>query len=138
MRGPRRTGQAGAAGREVLVGDAAGYNNPIIGEGLALAMRDVRVLAELLLDGAEWSPARLRPYAEERGERLRRLRFVAALFADLFTTFGPEGAARRSRFFTRLRNPNDPAHMIPLTIRAGPDAAPAWAFTEEYRAEMLA
>jgi 2-polyprenyl-6-methoxyphenol hydroxylase-like FAD-dependent oxidoreductase len=122
----------------VLVGDAAGYNNPIIGAGLALALRDVRVLAELLLTESDWSTARLMPYAEERHERLRRLRFVAAIVAELFTRFGPEGAARRGRFFARLRDPNDPAHLMLLAFRAGPEKAPAWAFTEEYRAELLA
>ncbi len=121
-----------------LIGDAAGYNNPIIGEGLALALRDVRVLAELLLTEVDWSTERLMPYAEERGERLRRLRFVAAIFATLFTTFTPEGMARRARFFGRLRNPEDPAQIVVLTIRAGPERAPAWVFTEEFRDELLA
>jgi 2-polyprenyl-6-methoxyphenol hydroxylase-like FAD-dependent oxidoreductase len=121
----------------VLIGDAAGYNNPIIGQGLALALRDVRMLSELVLDDGDWSLSRLMPYAEERRERLRRLRFIAALFAGLFATFGPEGAARRARFFSRLRDPNDLANVILLSMRAGPERAPAWAFTEAFRAELL-
>src|SRR5262245_52795541 len=30
----------------VLIGDAGGYNGPIIGQGLSLALRDVRLLSE--------------------------------------------------------------------------------------------
>jgi 2-polyprenyl-6-methoxyphenol hydroxylase-like FAD-dependent oxidoreductase len=120
----------------VLIGDAAGYNNPIIGQGLSLAMRDVRVLSSILLSEQEWSPARLQPYADERGERLRRARFAAAFFATIFATFGPEGAARRATFFDRLRNPHDPSHMILLAIRAGFEQAPAWIFTEGFRTDL--
>jgi hypothetical protein len=35
----------------VLIGDAAGYNDPIGGQGLAIALRDVRVVRDLLLGG---------------------------------------------------------------------------------------
>ena len=54
----------------VLIGDAAGYDGPNIGQGLSLALRDTRILSELLLSESDWSPARLRPYAEERRERM--------------------------------------------------------------------
>jgi hypothetical protein len=60
------------------------------------------------------------------------------VFAALFATFGPEGTARRARFFARLRNPDDPAHTFLRALRDGPEQAPAWAFTEEFRAELLA
>ena len=45
----------------VLIGDAAGHNDPIIGQGLSISMRDARTVRDLVLDGA-------------RTGRLRRLR----------------------------------------------------------------
>ena len=41
----------------VLIGDAAGWNDPIIGQGLAVALRDVRVVTDILRAGPDWSPA---------------------------------------------------------------------------------
>ena len=40
----------------VLIGDAAGYNDPIIGQGLSIAMRDARIVRDLILDGARDRP----------------------------------------------------------------------------------
>src|SRR2546430_7630426 len=57
----------------VLVGDAAGYVNPLIGQGLASAFRDVRVLAELLLAERRWDPSSLEPYRAEHAERFARV-----------------------------------------------------------------
>lgn len=68
----------------VLVGDAGGYNSPIIGQGLALAVCDARVLAELLLGSDDWTPGGLEPYSRARTERLRRVRFAAQLWALLW------------------------------------------------------
>ena len=38
----------------VLVGDAAGHNDPIIGQGLSIALRDVRFVSEIILAG-QWN-----------------------------------------------------------------------------------
>ena len=57
----------------VLIGDAAGHNDPIIGEGLSISIRDARSVRDLVVDGAR-KPADFAPYAEERVERMRRLR----------------------------------------------------------------
>jgi 2-polyprenyl-6-methoxyphenol hydroxylase-like FAD-dependent oxidoreductase len=54
----------------VLIGDAAGYSDPHIGQGFSVALRDVRVLSELLKASGDWPPLALRPYAEERAETL--------------------------------------------------------------------
>jgi 2-polyprenyl-6-methoxyphenol hydroxylase-like FAD-dependent oxidoreductase len=121
----------------VLIGDAAGHNNPIIGQGLSLALRDARVLSELLLAAPDWSPEQLTPYAAERAERLRRLRFTAALHAAIYTCFGWPGAERRLRLFARLQNPKDPAQMFVAPPLIGPHRSPEWAFTEEFRAQIL-
>jgi 2-polyprenyl-6-methoxyphenol hydroxylase-like FAD-dependent oxidoreductase len=105
-----------------LIGDAAGYNGPITGQGLSLELRDVRVLAELLLAENDWSAARLLPYAEER-----RARFVAELFAQIRTTLGALGADRRRRFFERLREPDGPVRQVLAAVHLGPERLPEWA-----------
>ena len=58
----------------VLLGDAGGYDDPVTGQGLSLAMRDVRQLSGLLLTSGDWTVAALRQYGEQRAERLRRMR----------------------------------------------------------------
>ena len=39
----------------VFVGDAAGWSNPLIGQGLSVAMRDARVLTDTLLAEEHWT-----------------------------------------------------------------------------------
>jgi menaquinone-9 beta-reductase len=121
----------------VLVGDAAGYNDPNIGQGLSLAMRDVRVLSELLLGSNDWSPSALRPYADERHERLRRQRRVAATYAALFSTFSQQGKARRHRFLDRIRAGDADAQLALRSIIVGPHRLPVDVFTDEFHNALL-
>jgi 2-polyprenyl-6-methoxyphenol hydroxylase-like FAD-dependent oxidoreductase len=117
----------------VLVGDAAGWNDPIIGQGLSITYRDVRMVSDIL-KAADWAPEAFAPYAEERMERLRRLRFAASLTSALEAEFGPKAAARRKRWHEdkdmALR-----AHTA--AVMAGPDVLPPEVFTPEYRAMVL-
>jgi menaquinone-9 beta-reductase len=120
----------------VLVGDAAGWNDPIVGLGLSITYRDVRMVSDLLLGSGDWSPAALRPYAEERAERMRRLRFAASIQAALDMEFGPQARERRRRHFER--SAGDPSlGLHGLAVMAGPEAAPAEYFTEQSRARVL-
>jgi 2-polyprenyl-6-methoxyphenol hydroxylase-like FAD-dependent oxidoreductase len=120
----------------VLIGDAGGYNDPIIGEGLSLALRDVRLLSEILLREQEWAPAHLKRYGERRRESFRRMRMVAALRAALSAQFGPEAAARRAHFRDRVReDPN--LGIVSVVTHLGPDRAPAWVFDETIRVSLL-
>lgn len=120
----------------VLIGDAGGYNGPIIGQGLSLALRDVRLLSEILLEEREWAPPRLERYGERRREGLRRMRIVAALRAALSAQFGPEAAARRAHFRDRAReDPN--LGIVAVVTHVGPDRAPAWVFDETILASVL-
>ncbi len=48
----------------MLIGDAAGWNDPIIGQGLSIALRDARIIAEILRAAADWSLDAFAPYAE--------------------------------------------------------------------------
>jgi 2-polyprenyl-6-methoxyphenol hydroxylase-like FAD-dependent oxidoreductase len=113
----------------VLVGDAAGYNDPITGQGLSITLRDVRLVRDLLL--AEGLGTRgLAPYAEERRERMRRLRFAAAMNSRLAAEFGDEARARREAIFARQQQ--DPTlGMSLMAAFMGPDALPAEAFSQQ-------
>lgn len=121
----------------VLVGDAAGHNDPIIGQGLSIALRDVRLVRDVLLAEQEWTPARFAPYVEERAERMRRLRYSAELLSVVEAEFGPAARARRAR--ARARMAADPMMLAPkLAAFIGPELLPAEAFTPEARSALLA
>jgi 2-polyprenyl-6-methoxyphenol hydroxylase-like FAD-dependent oxidoreductase len=112
-----------------LIGDAAGHSDPHIGQGLSVALRDVRVLSELLLAGEDWSPAALRPYAEERAERMRRLRFCNALMTTLRGEFGPDARERRRRA-RALMQAEPELGLWRRGYLAGPESVPVSAFDE--------
>jgi 2-polyprenyl-6-methoxyphenol hydroxylase-like FAD-dependent oxidoreductase len=79
-------------------------NDPIIGQGLSTTLRDVRMVRDALLETSDWTDSALfEPYAEERRERMRRLRFVARFVTELFARFGDEAEERRKRALTRIR-----------------------------------
>ncbi|HYW22709.1 MAG TPA: FAD-dependent monooxygenase [Terriglobales bacterium] len=111
-----------------LIGDAAGYNNPLIGQGLSLALRDVRVLSEILLGGSDWSPPALRPYAVERAVRMRRVRVVASAFAGLVAQYTPDTPGRRRAFRERIATDRTLAAPM-MAMYAGPETAPPEAFS---------
>lgn len=120
----------------VLIGDAAGYNDPIVGQGLSITLRDVRLLRDALVAGKDWSAAALAPYAEERTERMRRLRFAATLTSALECEYGPAASTRRAAYQQRLRA--DPTLGVALfAVLAGPDVLPAEVFTDATRERVL-
>lgn len=120
----------------VLVGDSAGWNDPILGLGLSITYRDVRIVSDILKAGEDWSPAAFAPYAEERAERMRRLRFSAQLQSALDMEFTPEASARRRSFHDRAAL--DPMlKMHSLAVMAGPESAPPEIFTDAHRARVL-
>ena len=113
-----------------LVGDAAGWSNPVTAQGLAISLRDARILAETLLSGPDWTPRGLAGYGEERLTRMARLRFASAL-TDLLTGFGmPDRAARRSRMLELLRRRPELGAALDA-VHAGPWAAPAQTYTPD-------
>ncbi|MGC1677537.1 MAG: FAD-dependent monooxygenase [Candidatus Binataceae bacterium] len=113
----------------VLIGDAAGHNDPIIGQGLSITYRDVRIVRDLMLENQNWSPEIFRPYAEERRERMRRLRLTASTLSILYVEFGPAALARRIRV-RRERARNAFPDLAPAAF-VGPELLPAELFSEE-------
>ncbi|HEY6578018.1 MAG TPA: NAD(P)/FAD-dependent oxidoreductase [Rhizomicrobium sp.] len=123
-------------GGAVLIGDAAGWTDPLSGCGLSSAYRDARVVSEILLASDDWSAGAFAPYAEERNERLRRLRFITEIESTLTCDFEDLGRARRRQFFERLPlEPTLASHLI--ANLAGPEAVPADIYTSAHRAYVL-
>jgi 2-polyprenyl-6-methoxyphenol hydroxylase-like FAD-dependent oxidoreductase len=113
-----------------LVGDAAGWSNPVTAQGLAISLRDARILAEALLEVPDWTPGGLSGYADERRTRMARLRFASAL-TDLLTGFGmPDRAARRGRMLKLLRRRPELGAALDA-VHAGPWAAASEAYTPD-------
>ncbi len=119
----------------VLIGDAAGHNDPIIGQGLSIALRDVRLVSEIILAG-ERKHESFRPYVEERLERMRRLRITARLAVTLRSEFGEAARLRRRRAGKRMRIDKMLTPM-PASI-VGPERLPAAAFDQATIDALLA
>ena len=120
----------------VLVGDAAGHNDPIIGQGLSIALRDVRLVSEILRDAkAAGREPDFRPYVEERAERMRRLRITARVATTLRVEFSQEARERRARVGKRVAA----GQLGPLPASLiGPERLPAEAFLSETIEKLLA
>jgi 2-polyprenyl-6-methoxyphenol hydroxylase-like FAD-dependent oxidoreductase len=113
----------------VLIGDAAGHNDPIIGQGLSITLTDVRIVSEALLANDKWTPEIFAAYADERRERMRRLRFSAHVSSILMNEFGAEAQARRESVGERAAT--DPTLRLPqLTAIIGPYAVPDFVFED--------
>jgi len=121
----------------VLIGDAAGWNDPIIGQGLSIALRDVRIVADILRSTEDWRPGSFAEYGEERRERMRRLLVAARLATDIRATFSPHGAARRRTYSTLMAT--DPVLAGPLLApQLGPEQLPAESFGKSNIDRILA
>lgn len=116
----------------VLVGDAAGHNCPTLGQGVSIALRDVRQVLDAWRADGGWSDPAFEEYARERQERMRRLRFSAQLFSALRVEFGPEARARRRRAFARIASDARLARPF-LAAQRGPYSVPEDAFTPQAR-----
>ena len=120
----------------VLIGDAAGHNDPIIGQGLSIALRDVRLVSEVLGEAkAAGHEPDFRPYVQERAERMRRLRITAQVATTLRVEFGSEARERRARVGRRVAA----GQLGPLPASLiGPERLPAEAFLPETIEKLLA
>jgi 2-polyprenyl-6-methoxyphenol hydroxylase-like FAD-dependent oxidoreductase len=120
----------------VLVADAAGYSNPIVGQGLSIAMRDARTVRDVLR-GRDWSEAAFDDYATERRERMRRLRFIANTVAIAEAEDADNREARRAKW-GELSTTDERAFLVMLGAFAGPEVVPAEAFADELHAAVRA
>jgi 2-polyprenyl-6-methoxyphenol hydroxylase-like FAD-dependent oxidoreductase len=121
----------------VLIGDAAGWSDPLIGQGLSVAMRDVRLVSDALVGGDDWSRDAFREYVEERAERMRRLRYAARITTRVQCDSSAGALDRRRTIVQRLES--EPRFGLARAISAlGPEKGPAESFTEETMEELLA
>lgn len=121
----------------VAIGDAAGHNDPIIGQGLSISHRDVRVVTDILKSSSDWSPRAFAPYAEERKERMRRLRLAARFTSARDCEFDARATTRRHVLHAKMMQ--DPVVTgLSLAAIVGPENVPAEAFSEEALAAALA
>lgn len=104
----------------VLIGDAAGANDPTQGQGLSLVFRDVRTLRDLLAGDAETAPQR---FAEARRSYYHVLRTHAAWAAPLLTETGDAADALREQV-KRAREADPVADGYGAIFALGPDGLP--------------
>ena len=115
----------------VLIGDAAGANDPSQGQGISLAFRDARELRDLLLT-RDWQAA-IEEFARRRPSWYEPLRAYAIWAGPLFTDTGPEADTARAR--ARRAAERDPWRCGYGAINAlGPEGLPV---TESARRRFL-
>jgi 2-polyprenyl-6-methoxyphenol hydroxylase-like FAD-dependent oxidoreductase len=107
----------------VLVGDAAGHNDPIIGQGLSIALRDARMVRDVILAGGR-DRSDFAAYGQERSSRMERLRLIADVIAVVYAEDADNRAARRTHFNEKMAT-MDP-NLFPLIVGAfaGPETIP--------------
>jgi menaquinone-9 beta-reductase len=107
----------------VLIGDAAGYNDPIIGQGLSIALRDARIVRDLILDGPPES-ATFAPYGQERASRMERVRFIADVLAVAQAEDADNRSARRAMMTEKMAAMDPEIFPLLLGAFAGPETIP--------------
>lgn len=112
-----------AAGRVVLIGDAAGQSDPSIGCGPSVAMRDARMVRDLVLDGATCAEE-FAEYGAARAELLRRLRLIARVMISSVVEPGADRADRRARFRDAMAERDPEVFPLVLGLFTGPDTIP--------------
>ncbi|MGH2535040.1 MAG: FAD-dependent oxidoreductase [Thermomicrobiales bacterium] len=103
----------------VLIGDAAGANDPSVGQGLSLVFRDVRELRDLLLGERDW-PAAIEEFARRRATYFAVLRAFAMWVGVLAIESGSVADARRARV-ERARKSDPTAGGFAMIFSRGPD-----------------
>lgn len=101
----------------VLVGDAAGISDPTWGMGVALLLRDARILSDELLGTDDWHRAGAR-YAAQRDEYFEAIRLVENWQTELLLTPGAERDLRRQH---AARQWSDDPARVPDLLGLGPE-----------------
>ena len=100
-----------------LIGDAAAAADPTWGQGLSLAVRDVRVLRDQLLRHENWDEAG-NAYAEEHDRYYRVTHTMESWMTKILMETGPEADARRERALPQWREDRT---RHPDVFFSGPD-----------------
>jgi menaquinone-9 beta-reductase len=106
----------------VLIGDAAGFNDPIVGQGLSLTMADVRDVARVILVAGR-TPDDFQDYVARRQDRHAKQRIAARTSAEMLCAFGDDAAQRRLRALPLLAT-DELIGLVVGVLFAGPDILP--------------
>lgn len=120
----------------VLIGDAAGYTDPISGQGLSVTFRDARMVRDILLNHKEWNEQIFQSYGDARRELGRRISHVTRFAADLFVRNDYDSLAARARALQRLGEKPEFGAFVAATY-IGAEQLPAEAFTDEFRTAIF-
>lgn len=124
----------------VLIGDAAGRNDPILGQGQSVTHRDVRLVRDALLDNKQWNESIFEEYVTERAERMSRLRTIARLTSLKDSGFDAQGRALREEIHKRIDD-NPDLGVTFAGAFVGPEQLPAEvyspAFTEQITGQPI-
>ncbi|MFI1508879.1 FAD-dependent oxidoreductase [Streptomyces sp. NPDC020597] len=114
----------------VLLGDAAGWSDPVIGQGLSIALRDARMIRDCLRSADARDERIFESYARERKERMRRLEISGSVRTTMNMTFTEQGRARRKAYAEVW--PTDPVLAgSRLATFQGPFNVPAESFAPD-------
>ena len=102
-----------------LIGDAAASSDPSWGQGLALTVRDARVLRDSLLATDDWDAAG-HAYAAEHDRYFGVVHTMEDWLTELFYSVGPEADATREKALGAAAE--DPTRQ-PDVLFSGPDEA---------------
>jgi menaquinone-9 beta-reductase len=120
----------------VLIGDASGHNDPTIGQGLSITMRDVRLVSDAISTADDWHDGLFADYASERRERMRRLRLTARLTSKLRCEFDVAADMRRTEVWGRIAR--DRSVALPLLVPfIGPFGVPDETFEDAAVKKLL-
>ncbi len=82
----------------VVVGDAASSPDPSFGQGMSVALRDVRVLKDMLIQHEDWDEVG-NAYAKEHARYFGVVHTFDSWATQLLHDIGPEADAHRARVF---------------------------------------
>jgi 2-polyprenyl-6-methoxyphenol hydroxylase-like FAD-dependent oxidoreductase len=107
----------------VLIGDAAGHNDPIVGQGLSIAMRDARIVRDLILGGAR-EQADFASYGQERSERMRRVRLIADVVSVTYAEDADDRMARMAFLGEKMASMDPEVFPLLAGFMTGPETVP--------------
>jgi flavin-dependent dehydrogenase len=87
----------------VLIGDAAGYENPLEGQGLSMALQDVHDVSAALLAGSSLTSA-FEAYAAARAARQRLANLGVALQVWANDSFNAQDPHERASRYDHIRS----------------------------------
>jgi 2-polyprenyl-6-methoxyphenol hydroxylase-like FAD-dependent oxidoreductase len=103
-----------------LVGDAAAQSDQTWGQGMAMTLRDVRLLRDALAENDDWDAAG-HAYAAEHSRQFDALHMVEGWFTALMMEPGPEADAARAKALPQVAMDQT---RIPDIFFSGPESAP--------------